>query len=160
MPNENSRPKTPVTGFRRYLFIGLGFVFVGLGALGVALPLVPATPFLLLASYFFIRSSPKLNDMLLRSKLFGPILRDWQEKRAVRRHVKFMAISVIPLTIGASIYIAQLSWPLVVIMILLGCIGLIVVIRLPVVEDDIGETEELDPIEDVVKRECEETTVD
>lgn len=118
------------------LFVGLGLFFVGLGVVGIVLPVLPTTPLLLLASYFLVRSSPRLNERLHRSRLFGPMLRDWQEKRAVRPRVKVTAVCVIPAAIMTSAYFGQLSWPLLLLLGGLGLIGFIVVIRLPVVRDE------------------------
>lgn len=64
---------------KRYLYVGLGLVAVGLGALGVVVPGLPTTPFLLLASWLFYRSSPKLQQWLLRSWL-GKYIRGYQRR--------------------------------------------------------------------------------
>ena len=64
---------------KRYLYVGLGLVAVGLGALGVVVPGLPTTPFLLLASWLFYRSSPKLQQWLLRSWL-GQYIRGYQRR--------------------------------------------------------------------------------
>jgi len=122
-----------VSGVRRVLYTALGLFFVGLAILGVLLPILPTTPFLLLASFFFVRSSPRLNRWLLRSRVFGPFLRDWQKHRGVRPRVKIVALTLLPLAIGSSIYFGNLSWPLVALLIVLGLIGMIVVIRLPLI---------------------------
>jgi uncharacterized membrane protein YbaN (DUF454 family) len=118
------------------VYVGLGLVLVGLGALGIILPVLPTTPLLLLASYFFVRSSPRLNERLHRSRLFGPMIRDWQERRAVRPRVKVTAVCVIPVVIMTSAYFGQLSWPLLLLLGGLGLVGFIVVIRLPVIRDE------------------------
>ena len=96
-------PVAQVAGLRRWLFVALGGVFVALGLVGVALPGIPTTPFLLLASYFFVRSSPALHQRLLRSKLFGPTLQDWQRHRGVKRKTKWASIVCCSLMIGLSI---------------------------------------------------------
>lgn len=129
------RPTHMVTGVWRVLYAALGLFFVGMAVLGAILPVLPTTPFLLLASYFFVRSSPRLNRWLLRSRLFGPFLRDWQQHRAVRPRVKFTALAVIPVTLSASAYFGNLSWPLIAMLAVLGLIGLVVVIRLPVIRE-------------------------
>lgn len=75
----------------RWLFFIMGFVFVGLGMLGVILPGLPTTVFVLLAGYCWAKSSTRFHDWLLRHKVFGKILLDWQERRAMPRFAKYMA---------------------------------------------------------------------
>lgn len=126
----------PVVGFRRVLYVGLGLSFVGLAVLGVVLPVLPTTPFLLLASYFFVRSSPRLNAWLLRSRLFGGFLRDWQRHRAVRPRVKVTAVLILLAAVALSIVLGDLPWPLIVLLGVLASIGLVVILRLPVLRGD------------------------
>lgn len=116
------------------VYVGLGFGCVGLALLGLAVPGLPTTPFVLLASFFFVRSSPRLHRWLLRSRVFGPFLRDWHERRGVRRSVKFTAVGMILVVIPGSVYLGQLSWPLIALVCVLGLIGIVVVLRLPVVD--------------------------
>lgn len=121
---------------RRVIFGVSGVLFVGLAVLGAFLPLLPTTPFLLLASYCFVRSVPQWNDRLLKSQLFGPLLRDWQNHRGVRLHVKMTAISVMLVTMTASALSGRLSAPWMGILVAAGSIGLVVVLRLPLVRDE------------------------
>lgn len=122
-------------GLRGVVYVALGCVFVGLGVLGAMLPVLPTTPFLLLASFFFVRSSPRLNDGLLRSPMFGPFLRDWHVHRGVRPRVKVTAAAVMLFAGAASIYWGDLSWPILALLFVLVAIGLTVVLRLPVIRD-------------------------
>ena len=124
-----------VTGFRRVLYVALGLFFVAVGIIGVVLPLLPTTPFLLLASYFFVRSSRRLNEWLLRNRLFGPMIRDWQKYGGVRLKVKIVALTMLPIVVFTSAYFGNLPWYLVVMLIALACVGATVVIRLPLVRD-------------------------
>ncbi len=87
----------------RTLLLGTGFVFVGLGALGAVLPVLPTTPFLLVAAACFARSSTPFYDWLLANRLFGPLIRDWRESRSIARHVKVTAIVMIGLVGGSSL---------------------------------------------------------
>lgn len=83
-----ARQPAPARGVRRWFYAGLGAVFFGLSVIGVMSLLVPTTPFVILSSYFALRSSPGLNDHLMRSRLFGTILHDWHILRAMRRSTK------------------------------------------------------------------------
>ncbi len=74
------------------LYKTLGFFFVGLAALGVALPLLPTTPFLLLAAGCFARSSERWHAWLRDSRLFGPLLLDWEQRRCVSRRTRGVAL--------------------------------------------------------------------
>ena len=91
-------------GVRRLVYGGLGVLFFGLSLVGVAAPLIPTTPFVILSSYFALRSSPALNERLLRSRLFGRILDDWHKHRAMRRstrrRVLVFMVAVFALTFG------------------------------------------------------------
>ncbi len=120
---------------RRILYVVLGCIFVGLGVLGAMLPVMPTTPFLLAASFFFARSSPRLNNWLLRSPLFGPFLRDWDQHRGVRPRVKVWAVTVMFTAVTASIVFGNLSWPIIVLLLLLAAVGLVVVLKLPVIRE-------------------------
>lgn len=93
----------PVVGIWRYLFILGGLIFVGIAYLGVLLPGLPTTPWLLLASYCFARSSPRLQRWLLRSPVFGKLLHDWHTHRGIRRPVKVTAIAIIIPVVSLSI---------------------------------------------------------
>jgi uncharacterized membrane protein YbaN (DUF454 family) len=128
-------PRPGFRGPRRWLYVFVGFCFTFLAILGVLLPVLPSTPFVLLASYFFVRSSPRLNERLLRSRLFGPMLRDWQLHRGVRLRVKLLVLVLIPLMVTISIVLGELSLWLAILVIVLGLIGLGVVLRLPLVRD-------------------------
>jgi uncharacterized membrane protein YbaN (DUF454 family) len=124
-----------VHGLRRVVYVVLGCFFVGLGALGAMLPVMPTTPFLLVASYFFVRSSPRLYHWLLRSPFFGSFLRDWHQHRGVRPRVKVTAVAVMLAAVSASIILGDLDWPVLALLLVLAAVGLGVVLRLPVIRD-------------------------
>lgn len=118
-------------GFRRVLYLGLAFAFLTLAALGAILPLLPTTPFLLLATYFLARAWPRLNRVIERSTYFGPILRDWQQHRGVRREVKVQTGILMAMMVMLSAYLLSQSSVAVGILLCLAVIGLTVVVRLP-----------------------------
>ncbi|MHC4375891.1 MAG: YbaN family protein [Planctomycetota bacterium] len=86
----------------RLLLSVLGLVFVGLGTLGVFLPLLPTTPFLLLAAACFARSSPRMHGWLVGSPLLGPLLLDWERHGAIALRAKWTCTVLL---LGA------ISWP-------------------------------------------------
>ena len=132
--SHNEKPSKVVSGTKRVLYLvfaGLTFV---LGFLGALLPVLPATPFLLLTSFFLVRSSPRLNGRLRRSRVFGPILTDWEDHGGVRRHVKIQAVIVVVASVVATIVLSDFAfWQDVAIGILAG-IGVTVIVKLPEAE--------------------------
>jgi uncharacterized membrane protein YbaN (DUF454 family) len=131
---QETRPAEYVTGWQRAIYQALGWMSVGMAVVGFALPGIPGAPFVVLAGYFFIRSSPEAHAWLLRSRWFGPILRDWEQHRAIRRSLKYTAIGLI----AAAFVIVLLSGlPTAVVgtILVLEVIGMTIVVRLPVVEE-------------------------
>jgi uncharacterized protein len=87
----------------------LGFFFTGLGFLGYILPGLPGTVFILIAVYFFARSSPRFYNWLLNNRIFGGLIRDWRAGKGLSLRAKMMAISVIVITIVFSVVAIQNS---------------------------------------------------
>src|SRR5690606_24320596 len=92
---QHSRLSIPTSMCKRRCFLLLRGVFFGLGVVGVLVPGIPATPFLLLTRYCLLRSSPRLDAMLLRSRVFAPLLVDWQLQRGARKRVKVVSIVIV-----------------------------------------------------------------
>jgi uncharacterized membrane protein YbaN (DUF454 family) len=107
-PDGVTRPAARAHGVRRVLFVAGGLACVGLAYLGVILPGLPATPWVLLASYCFARSSPRLERWLKRSPVFGRLLHDWHEHRGIRRPVKVLAVCLIVVVVSLSILSGRL----------------------------------------------------
>ena len=75
----------------RPLWLAAGMASVGLGLAGVVLPLLPTTPFMILAAACFARSSPRLEAWILGHRRFGPLVRAWRENGAIPRKAKVLA---------------------------------------------------------------------
>ncbi len=92
----------------RILWLMAGLAALALAALGVALPLLPTTPFVLVAAFAFARSSERMHAWLLRHRIFGPIIANWREHGAVDRRAKvasavsMAAIFVLSLLLSVS----------------------------------------------------------
>ena len=123
-----------VGGWRRITYLSLALLFFTLGAAGAFLPGLPATPVLLLTSYFLIRTAPGLNRALLRSRWFGPILSDWQNRGGVRKHVKIKAILFVIVAVGMTVVLSSYSMSLSIAVVVLASIGIVVILRLPLAE--------------------------
>jgi hypothetical protein len=92
------------------MFKTIGIVFVGLAILGVILPILPTTPFLLVAAACFAKSSPKMQRWLLTNKIFGPMINDWQQHRSIPKKAKYIALSSIVLSVAWSAYMLKSIW--------------------------------------------------
>ncbi|MCB1173857.1 MAG: YbaN family protein [Leptospiraceae bacterium] len=89
-----------------------GWICLGLALLGAFLPVLPTTPFLILAAWLFSKSSPRLHQWLLRMPAFGPAIQDWEANRVIRPRAKWMATIVILAVFGFSIGFTSLHWGL------------------------------------------------
>ncbi|MGL1901043.1 MAG: YbaN family protein [Fibrobacterales bacterium] len=78
---------------KRYLFLFLGTFFFALGMVGILLPILPTTPFLLLSAACYMRSSKKIYLWLTMHKVFGPLINNYLQHRAVALKTKFLAIT-------------------------------------------------------------------
>ncbi|HFD7740201.1 MULTISPECIES: DUF454 family protein [Serratia] len=117
----------------RGLLIILGWLAVVLATLGVALPLLPTTPFLLLAAWCFARSSPRFHHWLLHRSWFGPYLRHWQQHRALPPGAKWKAVLVIVLTFACSLWLVKIWWVRGLLLLMLAIL-LTFMLRLPVID--------------------------
>ena len=84
----------------RIVFTGAGLLSLALALLGVVLPLLPTTPLVLLAAFFFSKASPRLHAWLLRNRLLGPMIADWQRNGVIRPRAKLAATVVMTLLCG------------------------------------------------------------
>ena len=119
---------------QRYILLILGWLAMVFAILGVVLPLLPTTPFLLLAAWCFARSSPSFHHWLLHRSAFGRYIRHWQQHRAMPPGTKGRAILVILLSFAFSLWMVKILWVRLMLLVIL-CLLLIFMIRLPVIDD-------------------------
>ncbi len=121
---------------KSFLFVAGGWACVALAVIGSVLPLVPTTPFLLLASWCFYRGSPRIHAWLHRSKWFGPTLDDWQHYRGIRKSMKYRTVGLVAAVVATSMVLSSLPWWLRYAALGLVAVGLYVVWTVPTLPDD------------------------
>lgn len=102
LPTTPSGPR-----WQRGLFALAGGLALLAGIIGIFLPILPTTPFILLAALCFARSSPRLYGWLLKHRLFGPMIDTWQRHRSIPRRVRWMALASMGFSITLSIVLMQ-----------------------------------------------------
>jgi uncharacterized protein len=96
----------------RWAYLALGFLMLALGIVGAFLPVVPTTVFIILAGWFFGKSSPRLEAWLLSHHTFGPALQGWRAKGAIPRKAKLAACSGMAAGYALFWWGARPGWPL------------------------------------------------
>lgn len=115
----------------RWLLWLAGTVSLGLGILGVVLPGLPTTPFVLLAATCYARASPRLHGWLRAHRLFGPMVRDWEAHRSLTRRTKRFAQGAMLVMVGASAYGLRERPVLLTVVLVAAAVGVWVVARIP-----------------------------
>ncbi|RED15287.1 YbaN family protein [Parasphingopyxis lamellibrachiae] len=113
----------------RLFWLVIGVVSLGLGAAGAILPLLPTTPFLLVAAFAFARSSPRLAAWLDAHRQFGPLIRNWRDHGAISRRAKIAAMSVILLTPVLSLVLGFAGWIIAVQIVVLSIVATFILTR-------------------------------
>lgn len=118
---------------KRGLFLFIGCLALGLGLIGIIVPLLPTVPFILLAAYCFARSSPRLYQWLMAHPWFADPLRQWQTHKAMRPGLKRRAMLVTGLSFSVSVLLVPIVW--VKLLLLIMAIGLLCYLnRIPEIE--------------------------
>lgn len=95
----------PHTKKTNILFIALGFIALTLGIVGIVLPILPTTPFFLLASFLFYKGSKRMHDWLENNRFFGGYIRNYRKYHAIKRRTKIVSIILLWVTLGVSAYL-------------------------------------------------------
>lgn len=89
---------------KKNLYILIGIISLFLGILGIFLPVLPTTPFLLLSVYLFSKSSKKWHDFIMNNSIFGKYIKDYMENKGITLKNKIVALTFLGLTLGYSSY--------------------------------------------------------
>ena len=129
---SNSTPLL-ATGATRLTYLAAGTGCLAMSGLGLVLPGLPTVPFVLATSYFFVRSSPRLDRRLRQSRLFGQLLRDWDEHGGIRRRAKASAIAFSLTLSTVMVLVIQPSLGTFTLIAIGTGIGIALILRIPTV---------------------------
>ena len=94
--------------YRKLGYFIVGWISLALGVLGIVLPLLPTTPFVLLSAFCFSKSSKRFHQWLLNHKLFGPLVRDWQSYGVIQLKAKVLATISMLGMVSLSLYFVSI----------------------------------------------------
>ena len=114
---------------KRQLYLCLGYGSLALGVIGVFLPVLPTTPFVLLAVWFFTRSNPALAERLYSHPRFGHLLTTWRDQRAIPRRAKIYALSMLAVSYGLILWLTESDVLPLVLAIIMGGVALHIATR-------------------------------
>ena len=98
----------------RHIYLVLGFFFFVVGLVGVVLPVLPTTPFMLLALWAFSNSSERFHDWLYHHPTFGKPLQDWSQYGVVPKRAKISALVVMSISLAVMITFTQAHWSIII----------------------------------------------
>lgn len=104
------------------VWLVLGLICVGLGLLGVVLPLLPTVPFILAAAFCFARSSERLHTWLMTHPTFGPLIENWEQNGAIGPRAKKLATVSIAAVFGFSWVLGASSTVITIQVVVLSCV--------------------------------------
>jgi len=100
-----------ITRTARATYLALGWFFFALGVIGVFLPVLPTTPFMILALWAFSNSSPRARNWLYTHPIFGPPLKRWREHRVIAPRAKMASVGAMSASFGYLVFFTATSWP-------------------------------------------------
>lgn len=130
-PVRSGAGPAPLHPLLRWLLLGTGWICVVLGAIGVVLPLLPTTPFLLVAAACFARASRRFYDWLLDTRVLGGYIRDYRSGLGMLLRAKIIALSVLWITILSSVTLLVPFWPMRALLLLSATAVTVHLLRLP-----------------------------
>lgn len=127
----------------KLLMMAAGWLCVVLGVIGIFLPLLPTTPFLLLAAWLFARSSERFHTWLISHPKLGPIIHAWQSGEGLDRKVRRRILIVLWLSMFLSMAIVAKLWSTLMLTTIATCVT-IYILRQPVVDSSVTENNVVD----------------
>jgi len=113
----------------RLAWLALGALAFALGVVGLFLPIMPTVPFMLLAAFFFARSSRRLHGWLLAHPVFGPPIIDWVERGAIGRRAKLYGVASLAGSVGLGFWLELPGYALAIQAVGLGAVAVFILSR-------------------------------
>jgi len=130
MSKEPLATSASIYSFKRLGLLAVGWVAVTLGIVGIVLPLLPTTPFLLLAAFCFSRSSPHFHHWLMNHPWFGEYITNFQSGRGMTKRVKISTVLLLWLSIGLSvIFFVGIIWVKLLLLTIALCVSVYIISR-------------------------------
>jgi uncharacterized membrane protein YbaN (DUF454 family) len=107
----------------------IGLLALALGAIGIAVPLLPTTPLILLAAFAFARSSNRLHEWLITHDVFGTLIDNWQRHGAISRRAKVLSLVSMAAVLGISLAMAAPPVVIIVQLVVLGAVAAFILTR-------------------------------
>lgn len=126
-----SAPPKDLPPFRRILLMTTGLLALLLGLIGIVVPGLPTTPFVLLSAACLARSSPRLHHKLVSNRHLGPLIRDWEANRSLTRRTKWLSTTIMTTMVVVSALQFSGRPVLQALVLSLGAVGCVVVWRIP-----------------------------
>jgi uncharacterized protein len=123
--------RRPLSRLARMMYGLAGSLALMLGVIGIFLPGLPTTPFILLSAACFAKGSPRVHQWMLRHAVLGPMLRNWEEHRSLTLRIKCVAIISMSLMLGVSIWTFSGQPWIQASLLALGAMGAAMILRIP-----------------------------
>lgn len=112
-----------VSGPRRWVYLAIGWGSFGLGVIGVFLPVLPTTPFMIIALWAFSNSSLKLRNWLYTHRIFGRPLQRWNEHRVIPPFAKISSLGAMTVSLSYLAFFTDTKWPILMVTGLIMAVG-------------------------------------
>ena len=105
---------------KRLFFLSVGSTLLGIGVIGIVIPVLPTTPFILASAFFYSKSSKRLENWISNSPYFGSYIENYKTRRGVPLNVKLTSIGFLWLTLVVSAFLFSSNWYIPLILIIVG----------------------------------------
>jgi len=102
---------------------------------GLLVPGIPTVPFVIVTVAFAAKASPTLRERLRRAKVFGPMIRDWEQHRGIRRHVRTKALVLTFVLVSITLLVSPPSIPLYSLVIIMSMVSVTLILQIPLIRE-------------------------